>query len=140
MNTLTGLLVASLALGMMLAADQGRGASARDQRNDDRGGAADRAADRSATQVTLVFSPGDLRLIRAHYESRYRSLPPGLQKKLARGGTLPPGWDKKMEAFPAALERDLVVLPGGHRRGVMDGHAVIYHPITHAILDIVSLF
>jgi len=26
----------------------------------------------------------------------YRSLPPGLQKKMKRGGELPPGWAKKM--------------------------------------------
>ncbi len=26
-----------------------------------------------------------------------RELPPGLQKKVARGGALPPGWEKKVE-------------------------------------------
>ena len=93
-----------------------------------------------AVSVSIVFAPQELAVIRTHYASRYRNLPPGLQKKLARGGTLPPGWQKKMEPFPAALERDLIILPGGHRRGVIEGHAVIYHPITHAILDIASLF
>lgn len=91
-------------------------------------------------QVSIVFSPHDIPLIRTHYGNRYSNLPPGLKKKLARGGTLPPGWQKKMEPFPVALERELVVLQGGHRYGIYDGHAVIYHPITHAILDIISLF
>lgn len=27
----------------------------------------------------------------------YKSLPPGLQKKLDRGGSLPPGWQKKLQ-------------------------------------------
>ena len=90
--------------------------------------------------VNIVFAPGDIELIRTHYASQYRNLPPGLQKKLARGGSLPPGWEKKLARFPAVLERDLAVLPPGHARGVMDGHAVIYNPITHAILDIISLF
>ncbi len=27
----------------------------------------------------------------------YESLPPGLQKKVARGGKLPPGWQKKLQ-------------------------------------------
>src|SRR5687768_5066471 len=94
----------------------------------------------NATQVNIAFAPRDIELIRTHYASQYRNLPPGLQKKLARGGSLPPGWEKKLERFPAGLERDLVVLPPGHARGVMDGHAVIYNPITHAILDIASLF
>jgi hypothetical protein len=94
----------------------------------------------SRTDQQVSFSPRDANLIRTHYGSSTRDLPPGLQKKLARGGALPPGWEKKLERFPADLERDLDVLPPGHARGVMDGRAVIYNPITHAILDIVPLF
>ena len=110
-----------------LTASQGRG-----PRSEAKGG--------SRADAHVEFTPHDTALIRSHYESRYRSLPPGLQKKLARGGSLPPGWEKRLERFPAALERDLVVLPPGHARGVMDGHALIYNPITHAILDTVTLF
>ncbi len=29
-------------------------------------------------------------------QNYYRSLPPGLQKKMRRTGTLPPGWEKKL--------------------------------------------
>ena len=118
------------------SADQGRGKN----QGSGRGEVARVVDVRPATQVNVIFAPQDITIIRTHYASRYRNLPPGLQKKLARGGTLPPGWQKKMEPFPVELERVLIVLPSGYRRGVIDGHAVTYHPITHAILDIVSLF
>ena len=90
--------------------------------------------------VHVVFSSGDLRVIREYYAPRYRNLPPGLQKKLARTGQLPPGWQKKMEPFPVVVERDLVVLPAGYRRGVIDGHAVIYDSRTQVIVDVAVLY
>ena len=40
--------------------------------------------------VRIVFSTRDAQLIREHYAPQYRNLPPGLQKKFARTGTLPP--------------------------------------------------
>ena len=43
-----------------------------------------------------------------------KSLPPGLQKKLARGGELPPGWQKKVargEVLDADLYRQARSLP-----------------------------
>ena len=134
MKPLVLTLVTFLVLGANLAsAGQDRGH--KQDRRDSRVHAFDRPAAHA-----VVFAPHDIELIRTHYSSRSRELPPGLQKKLARGGSLPPGWEKKLERFPASLERELVVLPPDHARGVMDGHAVIYNPITHAVLDIVSLF
>lgn len=96
--------------------------------------------DHARADVRVTFSSREVRLIRTHYAPRYRKLPPGLQKKLARTGSLPPGWQKKMEPFPAPLERDLVALPRGYRRGVLDGHAVIYQPKTQVIIDVAVLF
>jgi hypothetical protein len=96
--------------------------------------------DRVSGSVHVVFSTHDVRVIREYYAPRYRNLPRGLQKKLARTGQLPPGWQKKLEPFPVALERELVVLPSGHRRGVIDGHAVIFDDRTHVILDATVLF
>jgi hypothetical protein len=92
------------------------------------------------TSIQVVFSTRDLRVIRQYYEPRYRNLPPGLRKKYARTGQLPPGWQKKMEPFPVVVERELVVLPSGYRRGVIDGNAVIYNPHTHVIVDVAVLF
>jgi hypothetical protein len=87
-----------------------------------------------------VFLPREVSVIREYYAPRYRNLPHGLQKKLARTGQLPPGWRKKMEPLPVAVERQLVVLPYGYRRGVLDGHAVIYNPRTQVIVDLAVLF
>ena len=90
--------------------------------------------------VHIQFSTAEVRVIREHYSTRYRSLPPGLKKKYQRTGQLPPGWQKKMQPFPARLERELVVLPAGYGRGVIDGHAVIYNPRTQVIVDVAVLF
>ena len=89
--------------------------------------------------VRIAFSSEEIQIVREHYSPRFRNLPPGLQKKLARGGQLPPGWQKKVEAFPPELERRLPRLPAGHYRGVMDGHAVIYSP-GGGIVDVTALF
>lgn len=95
-------------------------------------------ADRSVS-VHVAWGAREVELIRAHYAPRYRSLPPGLAKKYARTGQLPPGWQKKMEPMPVALERSLPPLPSGYRRGVIDAHAVIYDA-RGAIIDVAVLF
>jgi Ni/Co efflux regulator RcnB len=94
----------------------------------------------AAVSVHVVFAKGDVTILRNHYAPRYRKLPPGLQKKVARGGQLPPGWRKKFEPFPLAVERQLPRLPQGYRRGVIDGHAVIYNSRTNVVVDIAVLF
>ena len=91
-------------------------------------------------EVHVVFSRGDVGVLREYYAPRYRSLPPGLQKKLARTGHLPPGWERRVEPFPVIVERRLVVLPPDYRRGVIDGNAVIYAPRSGIIIDATVLF
>jgi hypothetical protein len=88
----------------------------------------------------IHFSIGEQRVIREYYAPRYRSLPPGLQKKVARGKPLPPGWQKKLQPFPGEVERQLTPLPAGYGRGVIDGHAVIYGTRSHAVIDVAVLF
>jgi hypothetical protein len=95
--------------------------------------------DRANAMIHVAFGTGEIQLVRSHYAPRYRNLPPGLQKKLARGGSLPPGWQKKIEPFPVTLERGLPRLPAGYSRGVIDGHAVIYNS-TGMIIDVAVLF
>ena len=90
--------------------------------------------------VHVSFSSRDVHVLREYYAPRYRGLPPGLQKKLRRTGQLPPGWQKKFEPFPVAIERQLVILPVGYRRGVIDGHAVIFNPRTQMVFDVAVLF
>ena len=91
-------------------------------------------------EVHVVFSNADARVIRRYYEPRYRRLPPGLQKRYYRTGTLPPGWQRRFEPMPVFVERQLVVLPSGYRRGVLDGNAVIYAPRTGVIIDATVVF
>ena len=102
-------------------------------------GAKDKGSEPTAT-VNVVFASSEVVVLRDYYGPRYRNLPPGLQKKLARGGQLPPGWQKKFEPFPVDVERRLPRLPDGCRRGVIDGHAVIYNSHTNVIIDIAVLF
>lgn len=90
--------------------------------------------------VSVAFSTGDLRQIREYYAPRRRSLPPGLRKKVERGGQLPPGWQKKMESLPVVLETRLEPLPREYRRGLIDGHVVIYGARSHAIIDVAVVF
>ena len=97
-------------------------------------------SDRVGGSVRITFSTQDLRVIHEYYEPRYRTLPRGLQKKLARREPLPPGWQKKFELFPSAVERRLMALPHGFQRGVVDGHAVIFDDVTHVLLDVAVLF
>ncbi|MBI3471214.1 MAG: hypothetical protein HY013_07645 [Candidatus Solibacter usitatus] len=95
----------------------------------------------TSAAVSVVFSSGDARAIHEYYRAYPPSLPPGLRKKLARGGSLPPGWQKKIVPLPVELERRLVPLGCGDcRRGYVDGHAVIYSPRTMVVLDVLALF
>jgi len=104
-----------------------------DDRDDDRD-------DHRHEAASCYFQREDIRIIREYYEPRYRSLPPGLAKKYSRTGHLPPGWEKKMEPLPVAVERRLVVLPPGYRRGYIDGSVVVYSPRTNVMIDVVALF
>ena len=85
---------------------------------------------RSVDEVTdasgRLFTEDEKRIIQSyfedHWEYRYgrdkpkkkKHLPPGLQKKLARGGELPPGWQKKVargEVLDTGLYRQSRSLP-----------------------------
>ena len=97
--------------------------------------------ERERDQVTVVFSETEVRTVREHYREHPNSLPPGLQKKLARGGTLPPGWRKKIAPLPVELERRLPPPPSADcRRGYIEGQVVLYNMRTNVVLDVVALF
>jgi len=105
-----------------------------------------------STSVT-IFSTSDHDVLRQWVQStppkglppglaKRGELPPGLQKQLQRNGTLPPGLQKKVSPFPASLNARLTPLPSGCGcdRVFLDGKALIVARVSHAILDIVSLF
>ncbi len=93
----------------------------------------------SATAVDVRFGPDEVNVIRQYYRAHSASLPPGLQKKLARGKPLPPGWQKKLQPFPLEIENRLDPPCGHCGRGVIDSYGVIYDKKTAIILDIVQL-
>ena len=92
-----------------------------------------------ATVVNVSFGTNDVQVIRQYYGAHPVSLPPGLQKKLARGKPLPPGWQKKLQPFPSAVDVLLGSSCGYCGRGVIDGYGVIYDKKTAIILDVVRL-
>lgn len=74
-----------------------------------------------------------------NYYQGPRNLPPGLAKKYDRTGTLPPGWQKKLQPFPAELVQQLPPPPPNCGYGYIDGQAVLYDRTTQAIVDLVDL-
>jgi hypothetical protein len=122
-----------MACGAALAADTDKG-----KKKDTQASAKTEPGAHAAGTVT--FASGDVVILRDYYAPRYRRLPPGLQKKVARGGELPPGWKKKFEPFPVEIEHRLPPLPTGYRRGVIDAHAVIFNTRTNVIVDVAVMF
>jgi hypothetical protein len=138
MRTTSVLIVSLLLLGNGGVIADEQGASKKDKDAKHAKGHQDTVGAPVAT-VQVAWTTHDVEVIRRYYTPKYRNLPPGLQKKYARTGQLPPGWQKKMEPFPASLERECAPLPTGYRRGVIDAHAVIYN--SHgAIIDVAVLF
>ena len=96
-----------------------------------------------------IFSSRDRELIQGYYAqpkqglplglAKRGSLPPGVEKQLRRNGRLPPGLEKKISPLPYELEHRLPRLEPGHRRGFIDGRAIIYNSKTRAIIDIFSV-
>ncbi len=93
----------------------------------------------SPAAAGVSWNTHDIEIIRHYYAPKRGKLPPGLEKKYARTGQLPPGWQKKMEPLPASIERQCAALPAGYRRGVIEGHAVIYNS-RGTIMDVSVLF
>ncbi len=92
------------------------------------------------------FWPGDRTIILDYVgenpgvvSAEGRRLPPGLAKNLRRGKPLPPGWQKKIGAFPTALEQRLSQLPGGYRRVIVDRWALVIAEATNTVMDVIDL-
>lgn len=108
-----------------------------------------------------VFSPAQRNLIRARLlgqeqamsKQHNRNLPPGLQKKVARGQALPPGWQKKVapghsldyhvyrqgESLPDALLQRLPPSPVGSEILRIENKIVRLNSATRTILDVFDL-
>src|SRR5579871_3017772 len=125
------LLIAVLSVGGPLAGfllAQGRGKGRGRGRSDQDQGGPD----------SPYFRRQDYAAIQRYYDGP-SDLPPGLRKKYARTGTLPPGWEKKLRPFPPELIRVLPPPPPNCERGYIDGVAVVYDRKTRIILDSIDL-
>jgi Ni/Co efflux regulator RcnB len=117
--------------------------------------------DQDSTWGHHTFSPAERNLIRAQLLSKEsatlqqadRNLPPGLQKKVARGRTLPPGWQKKVtpgrsldyhvyrqgESLPDSLIQRLPRPPVGTEILQIEDKVVLLNSATRNILDAFDL-
>ena len=68
--------------------------------------------------------------------TKKKGLPPGIQKKLARGGTLPPGIAKQY--LPEGLVKELPPPPQGYERRVVGTDVVLVSIDTGVVADIIT--
>lgn len=94
-----------------------------------------------------LYSSGDRRLIHDFYFGpsgppvflqNPQPLPPGLQKKLYRTGTLPPGWQKRFVPLDPVLIRQLPPIPAGYDRGFIGANLVLVNRNTSLVVDVLS--
>lgn len=69
-------------------------------------------------------------------KDKKKGLPPGIQKKLERGGTLPPGIAKRY--LPDDLEHHLPPPPYGYERTIVGNDVLLVEIDTGRIADIVT--
>jgi Ni/Co efflux regulator RcnB len=98
----------------------------------------DRGQDRFGRR-DRYFVDREVHVIREYYRPHHRPLPRGLRHRYDRRGYLPHGWARRIRRVPVHVERELVVLPHGYHRGIIDGHAVVYNS-RGLIIDVAVLF
>lgn len=127
---------------------------------------------RAAVRDSGLFSEREQALIRSFFDrhaedyrddheapppakgpGKHKALPPGLQKKLARGGELPPGWQKKVargevldpgvyeraEYLPPDLRHRLPAGPPGTEVRRVQDKVVRILSATREIIDVLDL-
>ena len=103
-------------------------------------------ADAATFGVDVVFSSNEATTIRAYYSSQNtratshgkgrKSLPPGIEKNLARGKALPPGIAK--QGLPAGLLTLLPPAPKGYERILVSGKVLLVEIATQVIHDVLE--
>lgn len=132
-----------------------------------------RSVDEAAGVSSRLFTEDEKHLIQSYYHERrehhYRddgngsgrdkpkkkkSLPPGLQKKLERGGELPPGWQEKVargevldadlygysRSLPEELLRRLPRYVDGTELRFLDDRVIRVMDDSRAILDVLQVY
>lgn len=130
-----------------------------------------RAADEVTGVSNRLFTEDEKRIIQSYFEewrgyqpldekksgrdkAKRKNLPPGLQKKLDRGGELPPGWQKKVargEVLDVDLYRQSRSLPedlldllstesDGTELRLLNDRVVRIIGDTRAVLDVLEIY
>lgn len=144
----TRILVAALALALAAAApalaDQGKGKG--QGKNGGRGNNGDTTTEAIVEGVTAgvigaVLSDDERRTIRSFFHDHpdsvghVKELPPGIRKKLARGGEMPPGIAK--QALPDGLHRRLPPRDGQDYQ-IIGTDVVLIDTATKVIVDVLK--
>jgi hypothetical protein len=91
--------------------------------------------------------------LKGHKVKKSKRLPPGLQKKVARGGDLPPGWQKKIARgevlgaelcqqavrLPVELSKRLPPAPEGTVLIKVEGKVIRLYEATRTIIDVFDM-
>ena len=96
-------------------------------------------ADRIDHRNARYFGPRDVVVIRDYYRPYYRPEPARVRYLYRRDGYLPIGWERRIRPVPVHVQRQLVRVPGGYQRGIIDGHVVV-HNNRGLIIDVAALF
>jgi hypothetical protein len=128
---LAGLFVSGAAVGLAEAGDR------RDSRHGR--GRYERYDDRHHKGRGRYFSDREIRVVRDYYRPYYRYDRRGPKYRYYRSGYLPYGWHRRVRPYPVYVEREVIVLPHGYHRGIIDGHAVVYNS-RGLIIDVAVLF
>ncbi len=110
--------------------------------------------ERLSLSASLFTTPevGVLNTYRTHSKSSQKKIPKGLQKKMAKGGSLPPGWQKKLNRgepitrdtyryarpLPEAILVQLPKPPAGTIIVEIEGEIVRLAEATLTIIDILG--
>ncbi|HEY9539560.1 MAG TPA: anti-virulence regulator CigR family protein [Kiloniellaceae bacterium] len=138
LRTLSVVLALLLALGTPALADPGKGKS--------KGNAAEATTDDIVEGVVAgvlnaVLTDDERRIIHEYFHDhagnfgKVKPLPPGIRKKLARGGAMPPGIAK--QALPGDLYRRLPPRDGQHYE-IVGTDVVLVQVATQVIVDVLK--
>lgn len=108
---------------------------------------------RNADSGVQVFSKAEREAVLNYYSMHSQVLPPGLSRKVARGGNLPPGWQKKIakgevlssdiykhaESVPEDIMISLPSMAPGTSLVRIDNRIVKVVDATKTIIDVINL-
>jgi hypothetical protein len=102
-----------------------------------------------SNNATNLFTARDRRVIRncvAEHTSdlppgitEREELPPGNERQIRAGGTLPPELQKKVQALPLVCEKELPELPGDLERVLYSGRVLLINDQSNRIVDLFYL-